>query len=181
MVREPVGHEAGPDELDVEPHPEQGPLADGHVAVLGAFAAADEHRAPLEVDVSGPERDELAAAQAAGVEDLQHGPIPQAEGRVTSGASSRAAISAALRVASGRRRSGRGMRRSAAGLVVDPVLTAQPGEELGDGDEALGLGAERQRLAVALAVGEKLVLIGQQELEASPPWRRRSHGPRRRR
>ena len=48
---------------------------------------------------------------------------------------------------------------------VDPVLSSQPREELGDGYEPLGLGAERKRLSVALAVGEQTLLIGEQQLE----------------
>ena len=80
MVRESGRHETGPDDLHIQPQPEQRPLPDGHVAVLGPFAPADEHGPPFEVDVSEPQGDELTPTQATGVEDLQNGAISQAEG-----------------------------------------------------------------------------------------------------
>ena len=83
----------------------------------------------------------------------------------------------ALRVASGSRRSGRGMSRSAAGFGEDPVFAPEPREELRHRDQTLGLGAEGQRLAVTLAVDEKGVLIGRGAAPMSPPWPRRQRSP----
>ena len=70
----------GSDEVEVEAEPEEGAFADRDVAVLGAFAAADEDGAAIEVDVSDCEVDQFGAAKRAGVEDLEYCAVAQAEG-----------------------------------------------------------------------------------------------------
>ena len=122
--------EPGPDDLGVQAHPEQGPLPDGHVAVLGAFAPAHKDGAAFEVQVPEPQRDEFAAAQGTGVEDLQHGPVPQAEGpRHVRGTQE----SGHLRRAQGgfgKPPVGPGHEEIGGRIDGDPVSTAQPGKEL---------------------------------------------------
>ncbi len=78
MLACPVG-EAWAAEVEVEAEPEEGAFADWDVAVLGAFAAADEDGAAVEVDVSDGELDQLLAADGAGVEDLEDRSVAEAE------------------------------------------------------------------------------------------------------
>ena len=107
----------GPDEIEIEAHPEEGAFADRDVAILGAFPATDEDGAAVEVDVSDCQVDQLSAPKRAGVEDLEDRAITEPEWRETSGDARSRAISLRVRVASGRRRSGFGIIRSLAGLV----------------------------------------------------------------
>ncbi len=92
---------------------------------------------------------------AAGVEDLQHCPVPQPQGLGYVGGDKQSGHLRCAQGGLGQRAVGPRHEEIGGGVGRDPALTAQPREELGDGHQALGLGGERQRLAVALAVQEQ--------------------------
>jgi hypothetical protein len=77
MVGKPFGHEMRSHQIAVETEPEQGPLANGDIAVLRTLSAADEHGASGIVDVPTGKFDELVSPYAARIEDLENRTIPQ--------------------------------------------------------------------------------------------------------
>jgi hypothetical protein len=102
VVRKSSRDKSGSHDLGIQPNPEEGPLADRHVAVLGPLAPADEEGAAVEVHVSQPQGDEFAAPQprrSSRPSNTARSRGPRDRG--SSGVASRLAISAALKVASG--------------------------------------------------------------------------------
>ena len=96
-------------------------------------------------------------------------------GVATSGTARILAISAALRVASGKFAVGSGHEQVGGRVGLDPVLTAEPGEELGYRDQSLDLSAKRQGVTITLAVVEELLLVRKKAVEGdlggiNNPW-----------
>ena len=79
MIGKALGHEMRSYQFAVEAQPEESPFADGDVAVLCPFAAADEHRASGIVDVPASKLDKFVSSQAARVEDFEYGAIPKSQ------------------------------------------------------------------------------------------------------
>lgn len=74
-----MDREQGAHAAEVAFDPGQRPLADGHDAFLVALAG-DVQRPPLAVQVAQLQTDQLGAADAGGVKQLQHGAVTHAQG-----------------------------------------------------------------------------------------------------
>ena len=65
--------------LRIAPQPEGRLLAERHQPVLAALAADDAHHRIRKAEMHGLERHQFAHAQAAGVDEFEHGAVPQPE------------------------------------------------------------------------------------------------------
>ena len=161
------GHELGPDQVAVAGHPQQRPGADGDVAVPCPLALADEHGAPGVVDVPDPQSDQLGPSDGRRVEHFEDGPVAHAEdgGDVGTGQDGFGFFGARAwpRGAGARPWAAPDRPRGRTGMRP---WVSQPGEEGLDRDDALGLGAKRQRGAVGLLVVEEVALVGLEGGEA---------------
>ena len=160
------GHQLGTDEVAVAGHPQQGPGADGDVAVPCPLALGGRTRCPGVVDVPDPQSDELGPSDGRRVEDLEDGPVshPEDGGDVGTGQDRFGFFGRERRF--GKAVLGLGQHQPDGGVDGNAPVGDQPGEERLDRDDALGLGAKRQRGAVGLLVMEEVALVGLEGGEA---------------
>ncbi|OPZ58380.1 MAG: hypothetical protein BWY87_01480 [Deltaproteobacteria bacterium ADurb.Bin510] len=125
--------QARPDLLQIAPQPVPGSLSQGHQAFLVALAARQQI-AQFEVQIPEPEAHQLADAQAAGVEHLEHGLVAQAQRRDGVG---RLEQTLDLLAAQHGRQVGRalGCNQLARGVRLDQALVQQEAVEVLDGRE----------------------------------------------